>query len=98
MLTLFGVFMVGFLGWRAFLYFRSGKPIAGGAACLGIGLFGMLLWVQYAKSVDEARGYTRAEAIARAETGAESANSPAEPELASDEPVIGDFDASKINR
>ena len=94
MLTLFGVFMVGFLGWRAFLYFRSGKPIAGGAACLGIGLFGMLLWVQYAKSVDEARGYTRAEAIARAE----NAKAPAEPEPASDEPVIGDFDASKINR
>ena len=94
MLTLFGIFMVAFLGWRAFLYFRSGKPIAGGAACLGIGLFGLLLWVQYAKSVDEARGYTRAEAIARAE----SANSPAEPEPASDEPVIGDFDASKINR
>ena len=94
MLTFFGIFMVAFLGWRAFLYFRSGRAIAGGAACLGIGLFGMLLWVQYAKSVDEARGYTRAEAIARAE----SAKSPAEPEPASDEPVIGDFDASKINR
>ncbi|WJY19316.1 hypothetical protein QQS45_03535 [Alteriqipengyuania flavescens] len=35
MLTLFGVFVALSLGWRAFLYFRSGKPIAGGEPVTG---------------------------------------------------------------
>lgn len=71
-----------FMMWRAFVYFRAGRAIAGIAACFGALLFASFILVDYLRFAGE-HASSEGGQVAAAQTVAESAP----------EPVIADYQA-----
>ena len=86
-MTALFIFMMGFFAWRAFVYFKAERPIAGVAASLAVMLFAGNFVVDYLVWEQESSAASR---VARSGVEATPGGS-----QASDGIVIGDYDPNR---
>lgn len=86
------LFLLGFFAWRAFLYFRGGRVVAGGLASLAVLLFAGAITISFLpKSERGDKQQTAANtAVGDRADGGSNGGENAEPE----QPVIGAYDPS----